>query len=118
MVQVESGGRMNDILYQLCRHNVSIVGSQYPVPARLIAEHLNLTINQARYRLRKLKQLGLVESCPEIYRDDYSCFLFVGWRLMDKAKETEEYKKAWEEERALCKKCFDMENKNESMDVK
>lgn len=100
---------MNDVLYQLCRYCISIVGSQYPVPARLIAEHLNLTINQARYRLRKLKQLGLVESCREIYRDDYSCFLFVGWRLTDKAKETEEYKKAWEEERALCKKCFDMD---------
>ena len=99
---------MNDVLYQLCRYCISIVGSQYPVPARLIAEHLNLTINQARYRLRKLKQLGLAESCREIYRDDYSCFLFVGWRLTDKAKETEEYKKAWEEERALCKKCFDM----------
>ena len=28
---------------------------------------------------------------------------------MYKAKETEEYKKAWKEERELCKKCFDMD---------
>lgn len=100
---------MNEVLYQLSRHSVSIVGSQYPVPARLIANSLNLTINQVRYRLRKLKQLDLVESCCEIYRDEYSCFPCNGWGLMYKAKETEEYKKAWKEERELCKKCFDID---------
>lgn len=98
---------MNEVLYQLCRYSISIVGSYYPVPAHLIAKHL--TINQVRYRLRKLKQLGFVESCCEIYRDDYSCFPCNGWRLTDKAKETEEYRRAWEEERELCKKCFDMD---------
>lgn len=100
---------MNDVLYQLCRYCISIVGSQYPVPARLIAEYLNLTINQARYRLKKLKQLGLAESCCETNRDYYVYSLCNGWRLTDKAKETEEYKKAWEEEKALCKKCFGMD---------
>lgn len=109
MVQVESVG-MNDVLYQLCRHNVSIMDGWYPFPARLIAEHLNLTINQARYRLRKLKQLGLVESCCELLGDEEDgYFPYHGWRITDKARETEEYKKAWEEERALCKKCFDMD---------
>lgn len=98
---------MNEVLYQLCRYSISIVGSYYPVPAHLISKHL--TINQVRYRLRKLKQLGFVESCCEIYRDDYSCFPCNGWRLTDKAKETEEYRRAWEEERELCKKCFDMD---------
>ena len=101
---------MNDVLYTLCRYSVSIVGSQYPVPAHLIAEHLNLTIDQARYSLRKLKQLGLVESCCELLGDEEDgYFPYHGWRITDKAKETEEYKKAWEEERALCKKCFDMD---------
>ena len=100
---------MNEVLYTLCRYSVSIVGSQYPVPAHLLTKPLNLTINQVRYRLRKLKQLGLAESCCEIYRDEYSCFPCHGWRLTDKAKETEEYRKAWEEERALCKKCFGMD---------
>ena len=69
MVQVESGG-MNDVLYQLCGHNVSIMDGWHQVPARLIAEHLNLTTNQARYRLRKLKQSGLVESCCELLGDE------------------------------------------------
>ena len=100
---------MNEVLYVLCRCNVSIVGSRYPVPSHLIAKHLNLTINQARYRLRKLKQLGFAESCCETNRDYYVYSLCNGWRFTDKAKETEEYKKAWEEERALCKKCFDID---------
>lgn len=100
---------MNEVLYRLCRHNVSIMGGWHPVPAWVIAKHLNLTINQARYRLRKLKQLGLAKSCYEIYKDDDSCFICNGWRTTDKAEETEEYRKAWEEERELCKKCFDMD---------
>lgn len=103
------GGGMNDILYQLCRYNVSIFDSWYPFPTRLIAEHLNLTINQARYKLRKLKQSGLVESCCELIGDEERMIPYRGWKITDKAKETEEYKKAWEEERALCKKCFDMD---------
>ena len=100
---------MNDVLYQLCRHNVSFMGGWNPFPARLIAEYLNLTTNQARYKLRKLKQLGLVKSCREVLKDEYGCVLCNGWKITDKAKETEEYKKAREEERALCKKCFDMD---------
>lgn len=100
---------MNDVLYQLCRHNVSIMGGWHPVPARLIAEHLNLTTNQARYRLRKLKQAGFANTFSELLGDEERMIPYHGWTITDKAKETEEYKKAWEEERALCKKCFDMD---------
>ena len=100
---------MNDILYQLCRHNVSIMDGWHPVHARLIAEHLNLTTNQARYRLRKLKQAGFANTCSELLGDEERMIPYYGWTITDKAKETEEYKKAWGEERALCKKCFDMD---------
>ena len=44
MVQVESGG-MNEVLYQLCRHNVSIMDDNFPVPLYIIAEPLGLTRN-------------------------------------------------------------------------
>ena len=85
---------MNDILYQLCRHNVSIMGGWYPFPACLIAEHLNLTTNQARYRLRKLKQLGLVESCCELLGDeDDGYFPYHGWRITNKAKKQKNTKR-------------------------
>lgn len=100
---------MNEVLYQLCRHNVSIMDGWHPVPARLIAEGLNLTTNQARYRLRKLKQAGFANTFSELLGDEERMIPYHGWTITDKAEETEEYKKAWEEERALCKKCFDMD---------
>jgi|GEM_PF-2005496 len=100
---------MDDVLYQLCRCCVSIVIGWCPVPAWVIAKHLNLTINQARYRLRKLKKLGYVETTSEFVISEDCNLPYHGWTITDKAKETEEYKKAWEEERTLCKKCFDMD---------
>lgn len=100
---------MNEILYELCRHNVSIMDGWHPVPARLIAEHLNLTTNQARYRLRKLKQSGFANTCSELLGDEELMIPYHGWTITNKVKETEEYRKAWEEERELCKKCFDMD---------
>lgn len=101
---------MNDVLYQMCRYCIQITDGSRPVSSNTIANSLGLTRNQARYRLRKLKQLGLVESYCEVLKDDdgYRLLPFHGWRLAYKARETEEYKKVWEEERALCKKCFDI----------
>ena len=100
---------MNDILYQLCRRNVSIMDGWLPVPARSIAKCLNLTVNQARYQLRKLKKLGYVETSSGYVISEDCRLPYYGWTITDKAKETEEYKKAWEEERELCKKYFDMD---------
>ena len=94
---------MNDVLYQLCRHNVSIMDGWHPVPARLIAEHLNLTISQTRYNLRKLKCSGYVVTFSELFGDEERMIPYHGWTITDQAKETKEYKKAWEEERELCK---------------
>jgi hypothetical protein len=99
---------MNEILYQLCRRNVSIMDGWLPVPARSIAKCLNLTVNQARYQLRKLKKLGYVKTISELLGDEDDMIPYHGWAITDKAEETEEYKKAWKEERALCKKCFDI----------
>ena len=101
---------MNDILYQMCRYCIPIKDGTL-VPLYIIAEPLGLTRNQARYRLRELKRLGLVESCREVLKDDdgHRLLPYHGWKITDKAKDTEEYKKAWEEERALCKKCFDID---------
>lgn len=100
---------MNEVLYHLCRYNVSIMDGWHPVPARLIAKRQNLTVNQARYQLRKLKKLGYVKTISELLGDEDCMLPYHGWAITDKAEETEEYRKAWEEERELCKKCFDMD---------
>lgn len=110
MVQVESGGRMNDVLYELCCHYINTNDcSNAPVSSRSVSFRLNLTVSQTRYRLRKLKKLGYVETPSGFVISEFCSLPYHGWTITDKAKETEEYKKAWKEERALCKKCFDMD---------
>lgn len=101
---------MDEILYTICRHNVSIMDGWHPFPATLIARQLNVSVGKVRYHLRKLKEKGLVSSFHDggitDYGDVYCCF---GWKITQLTKETEEYKKAHEEERKLCNECFDID---------
>lgn len=41
--------------------------------------------------------------------EDGQVYCLHGWGITEKAIETDEYKKAYEEERELCKKCFGIE---------
>lgn len=101
---------MNEVLYELCCYYINEIDCpKSPVSSRSISFELNLTVSQTRYRLRKLKKLGYVETTSEFVISEDCNLPYHGWTITDKAKETEEYKKAWEEERALCKKCFDMD---------
>lgn len=100
---------MNEVLYELCWYYINTNDcSTAPVPSSSVSFRLNLTVSQTRYRLRKLKKLGYVEMAYGFVISEDCHLPYYGWTITDKAKETEEYKKAWEEERALCKKCFDM----------
>lgn len=101
---------MNEVLYEMCCYYISANDcSTVPVSSRSVSFCLNLTVSQTRYRLRKLKKLGYVEMASGFVISEDCRLPYYGWTITDKAKETEEYKKAWEEERALCKKCFDMD---------
>ena len=101
---------MDEILYYLCRHCVSIDGGWHPFPATIIAKSLNMSIHKVRYHLRKLKKQGLVNSFYEGGQtEDGDIFCIWGWTVTDKAFNTSEYQKAHEEERELCKKCFDID---------
>lgn len=98
---------MDDILYALCRHNVSIMDGWHPYPATCIAETLGISVHKVRYHLRKLKEEGLVYSFQEGgMEEDGQVFCLRGWGITRKAVDTKEYEKAFEEERELCKKCF------------
>jgi predicted transcriptional regulator len=86
---------MNEVLYILCRHCVSINGGWHPLPSTIIADKLNLSVGKVRYQLKKLKEVGLVESCGEGgMTEDGEVFYLRGFTITDKAKETEEYKKS------------------------
>lgn len=99
---------MDKILYRLCRHSVSIMDEWHPYPATCIAKTLNISVGKVRYHLRRLKEKGLVESCHEGgMTEDGEVYCLWGWKITDKALETEEYKRAYKEERELCIECFD-----------
>lgn len=102
---------MNKVLYELCRDNISIMGGWRPLSARLLAEKIGITVNQIRYQLRKLKKEGYVKNVCEFICDEESCLPYHGWMICetDKLKDTEEYKKAHEEERKLCQKVFNID---------
>lgn len=101
---------MDEILYKVCRFSVSIMSGWHPYPATAIAKSLGISVHKVRYHLRKLKAQGLVKSIHEGGMSEYGdVFCYWGWTITDKARSTEEYKKAYAEERALCKKCFDID---------
>lgn len=98
------------ILYTLCRHNVGIMDGWHPFPATTISQILEINVGQVRYHLKKLKEKGLVNSCHEGgMTEDGEVFCLWGWTITEKAIKTEEYRKAYEEERILCKECFDID---------
>ena len=76
---------MNDVLFHLCRHCVGIMDGWIPYPAWAIANRCNISLSTARRRLRELKH---------------------GWRITDKAAQTEEYKAAWEQEKKICREIY------------
>lgn len=101
---------MDEILYQLCRHNVGIMDGWHPYPATVIAEALGVSVHKVRYHLRKLKKKGLVESFHEGgMSEEGEVYCFWGWTITKAAHSTEEYKKAHEEERKIVKECFDFD---------
>lgn len=98
---------MNEVLYLLCRHCVGIEDGWRPFPSTVLAREAGLTIGQTRYRLRKLKGEGLVAATYEAASaDEDEWYCMHGYTVTAKAKSTEEYRKAYEEERGLCKKVW------------
>lgn len=82
----------------------------HPFPATDIAKILNMSVHKVRYHLRELKRQGLVNSFYEGGQtEDGEVFCFHGWTVTKNAYTTEEYKKAHNEERELCKECFDID---------
>lgn len=91
--------KMNKTLYALCTHAVNLMDGWHPIPARFIAEYTNVSLSTARRRLRELKEAGLAKTFCEAPDSDCEFALpYWGWGITDKARETEEYKKAYSEE--------------------
>lgn len=102
---------MNEILYHLCRHCVSIMGGWYPFPSTCLSEVCGKSLYQTRKELKKLKEQGYI--VPDRYCEigEDRNYLVSGYTIADKAKETEEYKRAFEEEEKICRECFGIDIK-------
>ena len=100
---------MNEILYRLCRHYVSIMDGWIPFPSTCLAQVCEMTLYNTRKELKKLKEQGYVVSDRYCEMTEEGNCLINGYTITEKAKETEEYKKAYDEERELCKQCFEID---------
>lgn len=92
----------------ICKSEVNIMDRGYPIASTFIAEHLNITLYKARKALKTLKEKGLVKSCHcSIYSNlDERYGIASGYLLTELGKQTEEYKRAEQQEIELIKKIF------------
>lgn len=100
---------MNEVLYALCRHCVGITQGWIPMPSTCLSQTLGKSLYQTRKELKRLKEQGLVVSDRYCQVGEDRNYLMCGYTITDKAKSTQEYKTAWEEERRVCKEAFDID---------
>ena len=100
---------MNDVLYCLCFHCVSIMDGWFPFPSTILSKQCGLSLYKTRKILKELKAQGLVDSLHYCYVGEDRNVLVNGYTITPKAKETEEYRAAYNYEREICKKCFNID---------
>lgn len=106
----EKGGReMNDVLYHLCRHCVGTMDGWIPYPSTILCKVCNLSLYKTRKELKTLKEKGYVIADRYVEKTEEGQILINGYTITEKAKETEEFKKAFDEEKQLVKKCFNFD---------
>lgn len=99
---------MNEVLFSLCRHAVSVMDGWIPYPSTVIAHVCGKSLYQTRKELNGLKAAGYVVSDRYIHIDpeEERPLIINGYTITERTKKTEEYRKAYEEERAICKDVF------------
>lgn len=92
---------MNNVLYKLCLHCVDIMDGYVPFPSTVLSKSCNLSLYKTRKELKVLKEQGYVVADRYTESTEDGQILINGYTITEKAKETEEYKKAFEVERKL-----------------
>lgn len=100
---------MNEVLKILCNHNVNVMNVGLPFPSTIISELCGMTLYKTRKELKRLKEEGLVTSQIYCEKTDDGNFLLRGYIITEKAKDTEEYKWAWEEQRKIFKSVYNVD---------
>lgn len=99
----------NPILFSLCMHSCSIMDGWIPYPSTCISRSTKIELSIVRKELKRLKKEGLVDSDLYVDRGEDRPILIRGYIITEKGKDTDEYRKAWEMERRICKECFDID---------
>lgn len=97
---------MNDVLYRLCRHCVGFMDGWIPFPSTVLSRACDLSLYKTRKELKTLKEQGYVMSDRYIEMTEDRPIIINGYTITEKAKKTEEYKKALREENKIVKECF------------
>jgi len=85
----------------------------HPYPSTALSKATGLSLYKTRKILKELKAKGLVKSDREVIRDpEEGTAILNGYTITNKARETPEYKKAFEKERRICKECFGIDIAN------
>lgn len=100
---------MNNVLYKLCLHCVSIMDGYMPYPSTILSKSCNLSLYKTRKELKSLKEQGYVVADRYTENTEDGQILLNGYTITEKAKETEEYKKAFEVERKIVKDVYGFE---------
>ena len=102
---------MKRVFECLCSASCDIMDGYHLISSKNIAKLLELPQKDVLKELRRLKKEGLVYSSWESFYSEYyeRCFITSGWAITEKAKQTEQYKSAWEREREICQECFDID---------
>ena len=95
---------MNEVLLALCRHCVSIMDGWVPYPATAMSKAHGWPYRRTLKELNKLEEAGYVRLSTIAIGEDP--LPIRGWTITKKAKQTEEYKKADEEEREIVLEAF------------
>ena len=93
----------------LCRSSVMLDPyAGYPYPSTAIANATGMSLYAVRKELKRLKELGLVQSACVCEYSDWDCMNHIirGYVLTESGKQTEEYKTAFAEEVEIVKQIF------------
>lgn len=97
---------MNEVLYYLCLHCVGIMDGWIPYPSTILCKVCDLSLYKTRKELKSLKEQGYVVADRYTESTEDGQILINGYTITEKAKETEEYKKAFEVEARIVKEVY------------
>ena len=80
-----------------------------PYPSTILCKVCNLSLYNTRKELKALKEQGYVIADRYTESTEDGQILINGYTITEKAKETEEYKKAFKEEKQAVKECFNFD---------